>query len=450
MPSDLVIHAEGLGKCYRLPGRRRLSAVGCRLSAIGCRPERPRWAESRKPIADSRTVWALRDASFDVARGETVGVIGPNGSGKSTLLQILAGTLMPSAGRVWIRGRVAALLELGSGFDPEFTGRENVYLYAAILGLTPGQIEQRLQAIAEFADIGDYIDRPLKTYSTGMMVRLAFAVATSVDPDLLLIDEALAVGDVRFQQRSMARIRQLQERGVSILLVSHDLEAVKRLCRRVLVLDRGRLVRTGPPDAIVNWYLGWMTEPESGVRSQESGIRSPRLEVSPRISGVEEPRAFEVFRHGDGNARIVNVQLLNADGAPAERVRLGDECRVRIEVEVLRTLPTAILGFYLRDRLGTDVIGVNTHQEGTPLPAVRPGDRVTVEFALSLRLRPGHYSISPALAYNPHEMRYLDWIDHALVFEIVDPRPGRTVFGLLYPDVRTTTSVERADAAVPA
>ncbi len=432
MSSELMIQAEGLGKRYGFSG------PASWLGRILRRPSR-------------EDCWALRGLDLALARGETLGVIGPNGSGKSTLLQILAGTLTPTTGRAAIRGRLSALLELGSGFDPEFTGRENVQLYAGILGLSPREIEKRFDAIAAFAGLGDFIDRPLKTYSTGMAVRLAFAAATSVDPDVLLIDEALAVGDARFQQRCIARIRQLQERGTSILLVSHDLEAIKRLCRRVLVLDHGRLIRTGTPDAVVNWYLGWMTEQESGVRcqesevrSQESGFRDSRPEASLRASGVQSD--FAPSRHGDGSARIASVELLTAGGRRTDKIRLGDEARVRIAVEFFRDLPGPILGFYLRDRLGTDLIGVNTHQEETPLPAARPGDRLQVEFTLPLRLRPGHYSISPALAYNQHEMRYLDWIDHALVFEIVDPRPGKTVFGLVCPEVRVEVKQARAEA----
>jgi lipopolysaccharide transport system ATP-binding protein len=411
---------EQLGKCYRLYARPQ------------DRLKQALWGRHRRYYQE---MWALRGVSFDVPRGETVGIIGPNGSGKSTLLQIIAGTLAPTEGRVEVRGRVSALLELGSGFNPEFTGRDNVYLTASILGLSAAQIAERFDAIAAFADLGPYLDRPLKTYSSGMVVRLAFSVAISVDPDILLVDEALAVGDIRFQQRCMTRIRQLRDQGVSILFVSHDLDACKRLCRQVHVLEAGRLIRSGPPDAVANWYLGYMTaSPSSPVHGPLS--EGPHQGEAAVDNGPRTADAFAFFRHGDGCGRVTRVALLTLDGRPVAKARMDETYRVRFEVEYHADVPASILGFYLRDRLGTDVIGVNTYQENTPLPAARPGDRIVVDFILPLRLRPGHYSVNPGLAYNQHEMRYLDWVNNALVFEVIDPQPGRTVFGLIHPEVR--------------
>jgi homopolymeric O-antigen transport system ATP-binding protein len=413
--SDLALRVEQLGKCYQLyrKPRHRL-----KQALFG------RWRRYH------RDVWALRDVSFDVAAGQTIGLIGANGSGKSTLLQIVAGTLTPTEGRVLVHGRVSALLELGSGFNPEFSGRENVYVYGSILGLTQQQMDERFDAVAGFADIGEYMDCPLKTYSSGMIVRLAFSVAISVDPDILLVDEALAVGDIRFQQRCMTRIRQLRDRGVSILFVTHDLEAAKRLCDQLHILEHGRLIRSGDPEAMANWYLGHMTdEPEKSLRR----------------SGSLAARTSESFRHGDGQGEILSVALLTMDGRPAERARMDELHRVRFELLFHTAVESAILGFYLRDRMGTDVIGVNTYQEKAHLPEVQPGDRVTVDFVLPFRLRPGPYSVNPGLAYNQHEMRYMDWINHALVFEIVDPQPGRTVFGLTHPEVTVETTVHAAE-----
>jgi lipopolysaccharide transport system ATP-binding protein len=387
-----------------------------------------------------RDVWALRDVSFDVRPGETVGLLGANGSGKSTLLQIVAGTLTPTEGRALVHGRVSALLELGSGFNPDFTGRDNVFLYASILGLTSAQIEERFDRIAAFADIGHFIDCPLKTYSSGMIVRLAFSVAISVDPDILLIDEALAVGDIRFQQRCMTRIRQLRDQGVSIVFVTHDLEAAKRLCDRLHVLEHGRLIRSGAPDAVANWYLGHMTGGlvAGGLVAGEQASAGRSLPESSQ----QAPGAL--FRHGDGNGQITRVELSTLDGKVVTKARMDDTYRLRFELAFRTAVDSPIIGFYLRDRMGTDLIGVNTYQEGADLGAVRPGDRVTVDFILPLSLRPGHYSINPGLAYNQHEMRYMDWVDNALVFEIVDPVPGRTVFGLTHPEVQVETTVARA------
>jgi ABC-type polysaccharide/polyol phosphate transport system ATPase subunit len=415
----VALRTVGLGKCYRLFARPQ------------DRLKQALWGGRR---AYYQECWALRGIDLEAQRGETIGVIGPNGSGKSTLLQILAGTLAPTEGRAWVRGRVSALLELGSGFNTEFTGRENVYLNASILGLTQAEIAARFDSIAAFAELGDYLDRPLKTYSSGMAVRLAFSVAISVDPDLLLVDEALSVGDIRFQQRCMSRIRQMRERGVTILFVTHDLDAAKRLCQRLYVLDRGGVVRSGPPDEIANWYLAWMTG-----NAARSAVRWHGA------AAADERSSFRTQRHGDGQAEIRSAELCTSDGRPAQAVSLRDRCRVRFEIAFNADAPSPVLGFYVRDRLGADIIGVNTHHENVPLPPARAGDCLTVEFELSLPLRPGCYSISPGLAHGAHEMKYYDWIDHALVFEIVDPKPGRVTYGMLHPDckVRITAATER-------
>jgi lipopolysaccharide transport system ATP-binding protein len=405
-PDTPAIRLHRLGKCYRLYAQPR---DRLKEALFG------RWRRYH------REVWALRDVSFDIPRGHTVGILGANGSGKSTLLQILAGTLSPSEGEALVRGRVSALLELGSGFNPDLSGRENVYLNATVLGLTRQQIDERFDAIAAFADVGDFLDCPLRTYSSGMAVRLAFSVAINVDPDVLLIDEALAVGDIRFQQRCITRIRQLRDQGVTILFVTHDLEAAKRLCDRLHVLEHGRLIRSGPPEAVANWYLGHMTSTHG-------------LPARPAVH--EESPAL--FRHGDGKGRITRVTMLDDAEQPTTAARLDGLYCFRFELEFHAAIDSPILGFYLRDRMGTDVIGVNTFQEGCPLPAVEPGNRLIVNFRLPLRLRPGHYSINPGLSYNQHEMRYMDWLNNALVFEIVDPQPGRTVFGLTHPEVEVT------------
>ncbi len=244
MSSEYAIRARHLGKSYQVYQR-----PGDRLKQFAWRGRRRFYRE----------FWALRDVSFDVAPGATVGIIGRNGSGKSTLLQLICGTLTPTTGSVELHGRVAALLELGAGFNPEFTGRENVFMYGAVLGLNEQEIKDRYDHILAFADIGTFIDMPVKTYSSGMFVRLAFSVAINVDPDVLIIDEALAVGDARFQQRCMAKLRQLQERGVSVLFVSHDTEAVKRLCKHVVILHDGEVVNQGDPLSMANWYLALST-----------------------------------------------------------------------------------------------------------------------------------------------------------------------------------------------
>ena len=407
-----VIALRGVGKCYRLfdkPQHRLLQAVF-------------------RGRQYHRNFWAVRGIDITMGRGETLGILGQNGSGKSTLLQIAAGTLTPTEGEVRVQGRVAALLELGSGFNPEFTGRENVFLNGSILGISRAEMEKRFDGIAAFADIGDFVDQPVKTYSSGMMVRLAFSVAISVDPDVLIVDEALSVGDAKFQARCVTRIRQMQESGVSILFVTHDMDACKRLCQRAYVLHKGEIVNHGPADEMTQWYLALLSAPE--------GTAAKDVKSAPVAAAVEKLEERSLFRHGDGNAEIVSVELIDAGGLRVEHADIDDTCTLRITVRFKTTLPTAIIGFSVRDRLGTDVIGTNTLQEHTEFPAVSPGDVVRVDFTMPLMIRPGAYSVTAAVAYGQHEMKYMDWVDNALVFTLGDRQPSRLVFGVCHPPTR--------------
>ena len=429
--TEPVIKLEDAGKCYRIFARQHHRLLQPLLG----------WRRSF-----CRDFWALRHVSLEVAKGETVGILGQNGSGKSTLLQLVAGTLPPSEGVVRVAGRVAALLELGSGFNPEFTGRENVYLNGSILGISREQMAERFDAIAAFAEIGDFVDRPVKTYSSGMVVRLAFSVAINVSPEVLIVDEALSVGDARFQQRCMTRIRQMRDEGVSILFVTHDIEACKRLCQRVYVLDKGSMVNSGPADLMGNWYVAFLTSLDNAL-VRMSTQAEPGTGPSGQTDG--RPQEFCWFRHGDGNGVIEQCELLDANGQPVPYATMDAYHILRFHVRFNVKLDTAIFGFHLRDRLGTDLYGVNTFQEKTPFPPVEPGTRLTIDVKLPLPLRPSFYSISPALAYNQHEMRYLDYIHHALVFKVADPQPQRTVFGLFHPRAEISVRKESSDPAEP-
>ncbi|MHB1036359.1 MAG: ABC transporter ATP-binding protein [Pirellulales bacterium] len=443
---DVAVAVRQLGKCYRIYDRPQ---------------DRLKQALYRGRRQYFREFWALRNVSFEIRRGETIGILGRNGSGKSTLLQLVCGTLTPTEGEIEIRGRVAALLELGAGFNPEFTGRDNVYTNAAILGLTKNEIDARYPAIVEFAELGQFIDQPVKTYSSGMYVRLAFAVAINVDPDILIVDEALSVGDARFQARCMTRIRQMQDGGVSILFVTHDLEACKRLCQRAYVLERGQVVHEGSADAMANWYWAMAIRPEGAplpkktpaaeLASAATNLKSAAStgeEASETVTSLATYRPSEVsafsdreraaflgFRHGDGNGMIEQVELLDAAGQPVACAFMDERYVLRFTHRFNVALETAVTGFVVADRLGTELITVNTFQEGVAFPAVEYGDRVVVEYELVLNLRPGHYSISAALAYSQHQSRFMDFIHHALVFRLVDRAPNRTVFGLLHPQV---------------
>ncbi|MBM3267168.1 MAG: ABC transporter ATP-binding protein [Candidatus Sericytochromatia bacterium] len=343
---------------------------------------------------------ALDGVSFEIPRGRTVGVIGRNGSGKSTLLQILAGTLNPTGGTVAIGGRVSALLELGAGFNPEFTGRENVFLNGAIMGIGREAMTQRFDRIAAFAEIGDFIDQPVKTYSSGMYVRLAFATAINVDPDILLIDEALAVGDAVFQYRCIRRIKELQAQGVTILFVSHDLSAVKSLCDRVMLLERGRLVAEGEPYGVINQYQALVMAEEE--RQDGAGHAAP-----DRGS----------FRHGNGDATLLEVAVLDADGHRAEMVPTGGDLAVRVRARAVRPLARPVIGFMLRNRLGLDFYGTNTELLGHSLPACEPGDEFEAIFRARCHLGPADYAITAAI--HSADGLSCDWIDDAVFFKVL-------------------------------
>ncbi len=364
--------------------------------------------------------WALRDLSFEVKRGETFCVIGENGSGKSTLLQLVAGILYPSGGKAEVRGRVSALLELGSGFNPEFTGRENVYLNGSILGLSTKQIDQRYRDIAEFAEIGDFIDQPVKTYSSGMVVRLAFAVAINVDPEILLVDEALAVGDIYFRQRCMRKVHELRNRGITILFVSHAIGDVKAIGDRVLWLERGRMLELGETDRVVAKYLAAMVEKDSAYLQLKAHPEERRA-----MARVEAPEVVTTIpnidhRYGDGRAEVLGIAVLSPAGEPLHLLEPGSRAVVRVSVRAREDVPLPIVGFMLRNHLGIDFSGTNTTREGHELPALSRGDIYTVDFHIDLpELYPGTFSFSPAIADGTLAgYKMCDWIDNAVTLQM--------------------------------
>jgi len=377
--------------------------------------------------------WALHDVSFEVKRGETFCIVGENGSGKSTLLQMVAGILHPTSGTVGIYGRVSALLELGAGFNPEFSGRDNVYLNGSILGLTTRQIDQRYKDIAAFAEIGNFIDQPVKTYSSGMVVRLAFAVAINVDPEILLVDEALAVGDIYFRQRCMRKVHELRQRGITILFVSHAVSDVKAIGDRVLWLDRGRMIDVGEPDRVVSKYLAAMTEKDSTYLLLKSATDPP-----PRRGGLmTAPEIVETIpnidhRFGDGRAAIIGIAVLDEQGRTLPILEPGSRILVRISVRATADVALPIVGFMLRNQLGMDFSGTNTAREGYELAPLQTGDVTTVDFYLDLpELYPAAFSFSPAIA-DGTLMGYqmCDWIDNAITLQM--GRSEAQVYGYLH------------------
>ena len=375
--------------------------------------------------------WALHDVSFEVQRGETFCLIGENGSGKSTLLQMVAGILHPTSGSLAVNGRVAALLELGAGFNPEFTGRDNVYLNGSILGLTTRQIDQCYKDIEEFAEIGEFINQPVKTYSSGMVVRLAFAVAINVDPEILLVDEALAVGDLYFRQRCMRKVHELRTRGITILFVSHAIADVKAIGDRALWLEHGRIREIGETDRVAAKYLAAMVEKDSAYLMLKGAPARAHTGSQVRAPEIVEHIPNVDHRYGDGRAEILGIAVLDAQGDPVHLLQPSQRVTVRISVRAHAGIPRPIVGFMMRNHLGIDFSGTNTAREGYDLPAMTPDDVYTVDFHLEMpELYPASFSFSPAIA-DGTLLGYTmcDWIDNAIALQM-GHSPGE-IYGFL-------------------
>ncbi len=379
--------------------------------------------------------WALRDITLDVKKGETFCVVGENGSGKSTLLQMIAGILQPTEGILKVQGRVSALLELGSGFNPEFSGRDNVYLNAAILGLSTKEIDARYRAIEEFAEIGDFIRHPVKTYSSGMAVRLAFSVAIHVDPEILLVDEALAVGDIYFRQRCMRKVHELRQKGVTILFVSHAIGDVKAVGDRVLWLDKGRVRELGPTEQVVEKYLAMMAEKDSAYLEQSAPAK-PQVMVAAAAQ-LDAPEIVTTIpnmdhRHGDARARVIGIAVMNAHGELIVILEPDSKIIVRVSVRAAEYIGLPNVGFMLRNHLGLDFAGSNTTREGHQLAPMSAEEIRTVDFHIDLpSFYPGHFSFSPAIADGTLEnYRMCDWIDNAITLQM--GHSEGTVYGYLH------------------
>lgn len=349
-----------------------------------------------------REFWALRDISLEVRPGEAFGIIGRNGSGKSTLLQIIAGTLRPSEGTVRVEGRSAALLELGSGFHPQFSGRENVYVNGAILGLSRAEIDRKLPEIEAFAEIGEFIDQPLTTYSSGMVVRLAFAVQVVVEPDVLIIDEALSVGDVFFQQKCFKKIREILSRGTTLLLVSHDLSAVQNVCNRVLVLDAGRTIFQGDaPQAIARYYemVGAVLPALAGEETAAPTAADSHDSVS--IAAVRERNILDPAspsRHGPRGLEIAAARVSGEDGRDLRAVDMGGRVGFELLVRANRDVARPNVGIELFNRFGTLVFATGALQQGQTLPPMNEGDELFVRFEIEFAVEPGEYTFALAAA----------------------------------------------------
>jgi len=377
-----AVVVEKLGKRFLLRKEQDRTLKGTLLSVF-----------RRGSVRDD--LWALKDVNISVRRGETFGIIGANGAGKSTLLGVLAGTIRPTEGRMHVEGRISSLLELGAGFHPDLTGRENVYLNASILGLSRAYIDAKFDDIVSFAGLHEFIDSPVKHYSSGMYVRLGFSVAVEVDPDVLLVDEVLAVGDEAFKKKCLGKMADFQRAGKTIVVVSHDLETVKKICSRVMLLGEGRVLDLGQPEAVVEEYKRLGLQQQDDVFRREWGTRA---------------------------AEIIEVQILDGQGAPAERFRSGETMRVRVQFTAHERIEDPVFGFSVADYQGKLCYGSNTDIEGVRIgPIEGPGMvELTVE---PLNLMRGKFFLSLALHSRDHETHY-HRLDHAWTFWVVSDTPA--------------------------
>lgn len=444
MSSEIAIKVENLSKCYQIydqPRDRLKQFVLPRMQQLIGRSQRQYYQE----------FWALKDISFDVKKGESVGIIGRNGSGKSTLLQIITGTLSPTSGSATTNGRIAALLELGSGFNPEFTGRENVYLNGALLGFSTEQINEKFDAIAAFADIGEHLYQPVKTYSSGMLVRLAFAVQVQVEPEILIVDEALAVGDALFQKRCFQRIEKLVSDGTTLLFVSHDQESVRTLTNRALLLNKGRPIEWGLSSEVVLSYRKLLHDEEAAYFANltKNLVERAAQAPLPSDSPVPEPDApvsvpanaepgmgtrSDRLSFGDGEVKIIKVETLDSDDQPCSLFYPGEKLRIRVTCESFASIDKLNVSIRLRNKEGVKIYSWGTLNQDmtnrarnmdTPnfwAQRLDAGDRFQVLLDCDCALGENLYEVQAAVSYeetlNYLSQRILHWVDEAAFFQV--------------------------------
>ena len=436
--NDIAIKVEHLSKTYLIynqPADRLKQFILPRLQRL----------MGKHPKTYFHEFWALRDVSFEVKRGETIGIIGRNGSGKSTLLQLICGTLTPAGGSVQTNGRVAALLELGSGFNPEFTGRENVYMNGAVLGLSTEEIDARFDEIADFADIGEFIEQPVKMYSSGMVVRLAFAVIAHVDADILVIDEALAVGDAVFTQKCFRFLRRFMENG-TILFVSHDVNSVNNLCQLALWLDHGSTRMLSDATEVTKAYTQYCKQQiygdsvklDSLPRSNKPVViatNEKKVDPETKISFYEDIANSEGWK--TGAAEILSVSITESDGKYATTLLGGEKVVLKIQAIAHQPLASPILGFFVKDRLGQALFGDNTYPYISPPCAVDAGELLEAEFVFSLPMLPnGEYSMTVSIAdgdvYNNIQHHFLH---NAVILTVQSPKLRYGLMGIAFDSV---------------
>jgi len=463
--SEIAIRVSGLGKCYQIydkPRDRLKQFVVPRL----CRAMPPlrRLFPSAGGAAPVfyREFWALRDVSFDIAKGETVGIIGRNGSGKSTLLQLICGTLSPTTGSVEASGRIAALLELGAGFNPEFTGRENVLMNAAILGLSRQEIDERFDDIAAFADIGPFIEQPVKTYSSGMYLRLAFAVNIMSSPEIMVVDEALAVGDMAFQAKCMTALTRMQDRGTTVLFVSHDIGALKSLCSRGVYLEHGAVREVGPAGEVAEHYnrrmreemnaeLASITAPvgaSAGPQAAPSAARERSGDAPAFRTSAEFERKVAHSRYGSGGAKITFAELLDDDRQPISETAFDQSVFVRIYFETSIDSDLISCNYYVLDDKKNLILGADVGLGGGSHIRVEKGGAYVATYKTRLPLQEGNYSVQMEITETVDEgaSRFLDVVDDAVVFRM-SRRDGHRLWARVFVENEVEVRSCRLDPA---
>lgn len=361
-----------------------------------------RWLGIR--IAPREEHWVLQHINFEINAGEAIGIVGQNGAGKSTLLKMLTGTLQPTTGEVQVNGRIAAILELGMGFNPELTGRQNVYHAAGLMGFNAQEIDAFMPEVEAFAEVDEYFDQPVRTYSSGMQMRVAFAVATARRPEILIVDEALSVGDSYFQHKSFDRIREFQEQGTTLLIVSHDRSSIQALCDRVLLIEGGTVIKDGAPEEVMDFYNAIIAEKENAT-----------VQVHTMADGTVQTRS------GSGEATIESLALYNELDAPIEFVSVGQPVNLKIKVKVNQAIPELVVGYMIKDRLGQPIYGTNTHHLGKKMGSLAPGAEMEYSFMFEANIGVGSYSIAVALhTADTHLNANYEWRDLALVFNVIN------------------------------
>ena len=411
-----AIEIRGLGKVYQ----RDVSLRGSFARGLGFKP--------RLNANGAASVAALENVTFSVQRGEAFGIIGRNGAGKSTLLQIVAGTLQATSGDCRVNGRVTALLELGSGFNPEFTGRENIYLAGAILGISRADMDRKFDQIAAFADIGDFIEQPVKTYSTGMMMRVAFSVAISVEPDVLIIDEALSVGDILFQQKCSRRLHELVAAGVTLLVVTHDVSFVLNMCQRALWLDRGRMRYLGEAGACVREYVAAMAAISGNAPAPSDDFHALNVAALPN---APEMVLTKNERLGDGGVRVARAWLLQSDGTAGGSYRVGDWVVVAVVVRAERTAKAVSAGCEVRNRHGQVVFATGLRVARRLISEIPAGKECLVTLRFKLELQPGQYTLDLGCGAGTDADNTWDRVLNAAVLEVSTTPDQEVVHGLV-------------------